>query len=477
MSLTNCTLIDNHCGDGGNGAVVSCQGGPCTAPGGRAGSGGGIFNSGTLTILGGASIANTAGLSGQGPPSPGGSGGGICNQGSTSVESHTFDHNAAGNGLESFLGWPAADGGPGGAIYNASNFSATACTFSANSAGAGGNGIVFQDYSNARTYVSVGGNGGSGGAAANIGASSLTNCTFAGNNSGAGGSGATGPNFGAQGGNGGHGGGIYNAGGQPYAAKAGTCFLVACTLAGNRAGGGGPGGSNSSVYESPTASNGTNGDGGGIYNAGRCQNCAQPSAQLIDTLIAGNASEGAGPDLLGTFTSLGHNLVGQAGGPTGFTNGINSDLVGSTSRPISPRLAPLASNGGPTLTMALLHGSPALEAGDDALLGPPYNLTTDQRGFPRKSGGHMDIGALEFQFGGGSPVLNASQSPSGQFLFTFADSTRGATFTVLATTNLSLPPGGWTMLGAATQTAPGQFRFSDPQTTNKAWRFYRVTSP
>jgi hypothetical protein len=49
--------------------------------------------------------------------------------------------------------------------------------------------------------------------------------------------------------------------------------------------------------------------------------------------------------------------------------------------------------------MALLPDSPAIDAGDDTVLGSPFSLTTDQRGtgFPRKSGLHVDIGALEVQ--------------------------------------------------------------------------------
>jgi uncharacterized phage infection (PIP) family protein YhgE len=43
----------------------------------------------------------------------------------------------------------------------------------------------------------------------------------------------------------------------------------------------------------------------------------------------------------------------------------------------------------------LLLDSPAVEAGDDTLLGPPHNLQTDQRGVVRKFGGHIDIGAFE----------------------------------------------------------------------------------
>jgi hypothetical protein len=41
--------------------------------------------------------------------------------------------------------------------------------------------------------------------------------------------------------------------------------------------------------------------------------------------------------------------------------------------------------------------SPAIDAGDDTVTGPPDNLTTDQRGLPRKAGLHVDIGAFEVQ--------------------------------------------------------------------------------
>jgi hypothetical protein len=56
-----------------------------------------------------------------------------------------------------------------------------------------------------------------------------------------------------------------------------------------------------------------------------------------------------------------------------------------------PRLGPLANNGGPTLTMALLPGSPAIDAGNTSLA-----PATDQRGFSRPAGLAADIGAFEY---------------------------------------------------------------------------------
>jgi hypothetical protein len=70
--------------------------------------------------------------------------------------------------------------------------------------------------------------------------------------------------------------------------------------------------------------------------------------------------------------------------------------VGTAANPIDPRLAPLASNGGPTKTHALLAGSPAIDRGDNS--GAP---AADQRGVARPRDGDgdgtsvVDIGAFE----------------------------------------------------------------------------------
>ena len=85
--------------------------------------------------------------------------------------------------------------------------------------------------------------------------------------------------------------------------------------------------------------------------------------------------------------STGNNIVGDA---TGCTFGTQStDRVGSGASPVDPRLGPLADNGGPTMTHALLDGSPAIDAADQAAAPP-----VDQRGAPR----NPDIGAYERVF-------------------------------------------------------------------------------
>jgi CSLREA domain-containing protein len=89
-------------------------------------------------------------------------------------------------------------------------------------------------------------------------------------------------------------------------------------------------------------------------------------------------------------TSLGYNVFSSCNA-TG--TGSAFDIVGD------PLIGPLADNGGPTPTHALLAGSPAIDAGNPAgcadFLGNV--LSTDQRGFPRPVGPRCDIGAYEVQ--------------------------------------------------------------------------------
>lgn len=75
------------------------------------------------------------------------------------------------------------------------------------------------------------------------------------------------------------------------------------------------------------------------------------------------------------------------------------------------------------------------------------------------------------------PVLfGATWLGNGVFQFAFSNSSVGAPFTVLAATNVSLPLSSWTVVGTATNTAPGRFQFTDSQATNSQ-RFYKVRSP
>lgn len=124
------------------------------------------------------------------------------------------------------------------------------------------------------------------------------------------------------------------------------------------------------------------GMGGGI------QNSDPGVVTLLNSIVSGNASA-SDPDLSGLFVSLGHNIIGNTNGATGF---VASDLPN-----VNPRLGPLRNNGGQTLTHALLTGSPAINAGDNSVTNPPLSLLTDQRGLPRVE--EVDIGAFELQAG------------------------------------------------------------------------------
>jgi hypothetical protein len=116
-------------------------------------------------------------------------------------------------------------------------------------------------------------------------------------------------------------------------------------------------------------------------------------------IIAGNHDRSpAGavhPDISGIMQGDGYNLVGNLNGASG-TIGTGSDRVDSREH-----LAPLADNGGPTLTHALRRGSPAIDGGDPSFSYFPY----DQRGtgFERVIDGDgdgtavVDIGAYEVQ--------------------------------------------------------------------------------
>src|SRR5262249_38604656 len=109
--------------------------------------------------------------------------------------------------------------------------------------------------------------------------------------------------------------------------------------------------------------------GGGLINP------ATGTVNLTNTIIAGSP---AGGDCVngGSIATNSHNLV-QDGTCTPAVSG-------------DPKLGPLQNNGGPTKTLALLQGSPAIDAGDDAVLGDPLDLTTDQRGFARQVFAHVD---------------------------------------------------------------------------------------
>ncbi len=314
-------------------------------------------------------------------------GGGIYNDGTLAVTGVTISSNSAG------------DGGYGGGIFNDGTLTVTDSTLSSNNAMAGGgiaNGGTLTVTDSTLSNNSAG-NDGFGGGISNVGELTVTDCTLSSNSTS------------------GFGGGIANAGGLTITGstlssnkadsggavcntdRSGT--LANCTLSGNSASG--PGGgiaalAGSLVIADCTVSNNSAEDGGGFDNTA---DGAGGRVYLANTIVAGNmltGSGGSGPDVHGVAYSLGCNLIGSSSGSSGW---VSTDLTGTALKPLTPKLAPLGNYGGPTETMALMQGSPALGAGTYGV--PDLTVPTlDQRGAIRGPNGlgtgeGPDIGAFE----------------------------------------------------------------------------------
>jgi CSLREA domain-containing protein len=346
----------------------------CTAEFDSAASGGGIDNHGPLTLLNSTVRRNSA-VQG---------GGGIANRNHMlTLTNSTVAFNSAGvgggGGISNVGGGLAlnrstiADNSTresGGGIFNDNNASATVTNsrIARNSAGRGG-GIY---------------NGKAG--------LTLTNSTVTGNSAV-------------------DGGGIANSL---------SVFIISSTVVGNSATGTGGGLSNHLVFRAPLRNILTNSTvsgnvarvGGGmstpfddvfgsvndLTNSTVAFNSATESGggiagffRLVNGLVARNTAP-TGPDVLSEkfFPVVARfSLLGDGSG-SGLTNGVDGNQVGSASAPIDPRLGPLALNGGPTRTHALLLGSPAIDAAST-----PDCPTTDQRGVLRPQGAACDIGSYE----------------------------------------------------------------------------------
>ncbi len=176
--------------------------------------------------------------------------------------------------------------------------------------------------------------------------------------------------------------------------------VTSSTIAGNSAeyGGGISGGKISITSSTITGNLARFRGGGGIWTR-----FDSFTAVLSHTIVADNSrvTDGNPPvpdDLAGNgIFELGYSLVGTAVGEINTTPGTINYFG------IDPLLGPLADNGGPTQTHALLPGSPALDAGDPTIQQDPNQF--DQRGEPylRVADGNLpddiaiDMGAYEAQ--------------------------------------------------------------------------------
>lgn len=149
------------------------------------------------------------------------------------------------------------------------------------------------------------------------------------------------------------------------------------------------------------------GEGGGIYNT------ISATLTISSSTISGNSSPGPGGGILndGGKAILQNSIVASN---SENCSGISSDGYNLSDddscnfngpgdmNNTDPLLGTLGNNGGPTKTIPLLAGSPAIDVGNPngCTDGLGHLLKTDQRGFPRpdkEDGGGCDIGAYESQ--------------------------------------------------------------------------------
>ncbi len=431
VTLLNCTFATNvtvgisgyRGDDGAPGATYQDRGGNGMDGGaGTDAKGGAIFNAGilmatNLTLVGNSARGGTggpAGAGGQGGQliddrhrclagSPGGNGGtggvggkgfggGLYNVGQAVLCRATLSGNGAtggsggdggrqGTGGCGIFGSIAGSGGPGGtghggAIYNLGMLTIPSSTLYGNDV-RGGSGGIGGHAASSSPVAGIGGLGGwgSGGAVENAGTILMVNVTLT-SNGAAGGDGGYGglapyPSSSCFRGRNGNGGDA--SGGAIYNDNAGYCSAQSCTIWNNHIGGGS--GTNT-VTNCPVASWnwGTNGTG-----LACSIHSATSSLTILQSTLVGNLNSTS--NCVGAIRDDGYNLASDQSCQFSNTGSRNNT---------DPKLGPLADFGGPTLTMPLLAGSPALNA-VDCVASP----ATDQRGIVRPFGAFCDIGAFE----------------------------------------------------------------------------------
>ena len=387
-------------------------------------AGGGIFSTGILIVQNSLISNNMAGLEG---------GGIYSSDGTVNISDSTITGNSAGQ--------------LGGGIFNTvtslntltvlnstatplNTLTVTNSTISSNTAGLSGAGLLNSQATAAITNSTISGNnaGISGGGIVNEdnGILTLLNSTVSNNEADEGGgienffgtmtisgstiSGNTARLFG--------GGGIHN--------FIGALTVENSTISGNVANVGGGIDNDSSVASiaNSTITGNAAQFGGGINNSVNRETSSQSFSGIAvrNSIVAGNSATSLPNtaevlDTAGTFVSNGFNLVGQFGNANGFITSPTDSILGGA---ISTAIGPLADNGGPTMTHALVPGSPAFDAGNNGLIppdrfdldgdgNPEEPVPFDQRGpgFDRVLGGTVDIGAVEML----SPLEPPSDPP------------------------------------------------------------------
>jgi hypothetical protein len=387
LTILDCTFVTNSAsggagGAGGNGGA----GGDNLARGGHGGAGGNgapayggaIFNSNRLVILY-SSIASNSVTGGDG---------GLGGVGGTNLAGRLPGLTASGG---------AAGLAVGGGICNFGRMTDLGCLFQANTA-KGGNSAAGGNQENGRGAAGPSGGEAVGGAIANAGSGGVTNSTFYNNRAvgGNGGNGGDGSGSLPEGGNGGNGG---NATGGAVGSLSGSLALAYCTVANSSAIGGTNGVAGIGSWPGKDGNIGDARGGGLALNSG--------SLLLAQSLLSTNAP---GTNAYGAILDAGYNLSSDA--TPVFTTGTSLSRT-------NPLLDTLVNNGGPTLTMKLLVGSPAMDKV------PADSVTLDQRGVPRPLNGLSDIGAVEYEFNGKPAFV---QEPAN---LTVAAGTN-ATFTTIA---------------------------------------------
>ena len=397
---------------------------------GQADNGGGILNSGILTIshstISGNSVVFGGGESavhgggGGGILSNTGNGGGIRNLGRLTINNSTISGNST---IYDFGGERViTNSGNGGGISNVGTLTITNSTISANSVNYGfGGGISnFANSGTATVTISnstISGNNGdgissnvaksgigtltiinstiSGGGVSNVAESGIGTLTISNSTISGGGGGVN--NYTNTGTatltisnstiSGNNGGGINNFANTGTA----TVTISNSTISGNNGGGissnvYGTGTGTLTIGNSTISGNLANQGCGGIINYGNIP------VSLRGTIVANNLRDNGlgefiGDDLSGWF-QVEYSLIESRANAT-----IVETVPGSNRYGVDPLLGPLAENGGPTLTHALLAGSLAINRGSN-----PTPQSFDQRGLGFvRAVGRIDIGAFEVQ--------------------------------------------------------------------------------